>query len=94
MDTTNTLGIGGIRIFVGNDKPIVFKNLSKFEEVRSKILDYMEKAQGNATTTTTSISAPKNNDVAEQLEKLAKLKESGVLTEEEFAEQKSKILKA
>ncbi|MCG9968612.1 SHOCT domain-containing protein [Pelotomaculum terephthalicicum JT] len=32
------------------------------------------------------------NDVIDQLERLAKLKEQGILTEEKFKEQKQKIL--
>ena len=36
--------------------------------------------------------APSQDSVVDQLEKLAKLKEQGVLTDEEFAAQKAKIL--
>lgn len=36
--------------------------------------------------------APKGIDVSEQLQKLSELKEKGVLSDEEFASQKSKIL--
>jgi TM2 domain-containing membrane protein YozV len=36
--------------------------------------------------------APKAIDISEQLQKLSELKEKGILSEEEFASQKSKIL--
>ena len=36
--------------------------------------------------------APAEDDVVSQLERLAQLKEQGILTEEEFAAQKAKIL--
>jgi len=36
--------------------------------------------------------APSTDDMIEQLEQLGKLKEQGILTEEEFAEQKARIL--
>ena len=36
---------------------------------------------------------PSNNDTVSQLERLASLYEKGILTEEEFQAQKSKILK-
>jgi hypothetical protein len=40
----------------------------------------------------TVIAAPQPPDVLDQLEKLAKLKTSGILSEDEFAEQKAKLL--
>ncbi len=51
-------------------------------------------APANATADAANASAPvdQGNLVADELEKLAKLKESGVLTDEEFAAQKSKLL--
>ena len=43
--------------------------------------------------TTTTQSIPQENvNIADQLERLAKLKEQGILTEEEFASQKKKLL--
>lgn len=53
------------------------------EFVRGKI------SQPKEATTTTIVSEP---NVLDQLEKLAKLKESGILSEEEFLEQKKKLL--
>ena len=32
-----------IKIFVGNDKPIFFKNIEKWKEVRKRIIDELEK---------------------------------------------------
>ena len=47
-------------------------------------------APGGATPATTSASSPV--DVADQLRKLAELRDQGILTEEEFAVQKQKLL--
>lgn len=45
-----------------------------------------------ATKAEPPVSMPKDNDVVSQLERLAKLKEQGILTEIEFIEQKNRIL--
>lgn len=41
-----------------------------------------------------SVVVDQSNNVVDQLERLAKLKEKGILTDSEFSEQKAKILKA
>ena len=40
----------------------------------------------------TSVSKPSQKDIATELEKLAALKEKGILNDEEFAAQKAKLL--
>lgn len=37
VDITYVLGIWGLEIQIGNDKPIVFKNLEKYDEVKEHI---------------------------------------------------------
>lgn len=37
VDINYVLWFGGIEIQMGNDKPIIFKNLEKYEEVRDYI---------------------------------------------------------
>lgn len=80
--------LGGIKIHAsGNIAKI--ENVEKAsarsfaEFVRDKL------SQPKETHTTTIISEP---NVLDQLEKLAKLKENGILSEEEFNEQKKKLL--
>jgi Short C-terminal domain len=48
--------------------------------------------QGYAEPAPSPQAAPAQPDIYEQLKKLAELKDAGVLTEEEFAAQKAKIL--
>ena len=52
------------------------------------ISDLISKTREPATTTT----GDSQSDVVSQLERLAALKRSGHLTDEEFAEQKAKLL--
>ena len=80
--------LGGIKIHTsGNIAKI--ENVEKAsarsfaEFVRDKL------SQPKENTTTTIISEP---NVLDQLEKLAKLKENGILSDEEFNEQKKKLL--
>lgn len=80
--------LGGIKIHTsGNNAKI--ENVEKAsarsfaEFVRDKL------SQPNDNPTTTIVSEP---NVLDQLEKLAKLKENGILSNEEFNEQKKKLL--
>ena len=72
---------------VANDvveKTNAFVEEQKLEEQLTGLTDDLQKAWTNVT-------APKE-DVADQIEKLAKLKESGALTEEEFNQKKAELL--
>lgn len=80
--------LGGIKIHTsGNIAKIenIEKNTARnfAEFVRNKL------SQPKETISNTIVSEP---NVLDQLEKLAKLKENGILTEEEFIEQKKKLL--
>ncbi|MBX5474128.1 MAG: SHOCT domain-containing protein [Thermoleophilia bacterium] len=62
-------------------------------DVRARITAVSEHA--SAPKTAEAAPAPVSNaggDIVDQLERLAKLKEQGILTEEEFEAQKQKIL--
>ena len=63
------------------------KKLSDVIQQQTEVLkSQQEESKANEDTTTTDIS------MADELNKLAKLKDSGVLTEEEFLSQKRKLL--
>ena len=69
-------------------------NLAKIENIekassRSFAEFVRDKLSQPKDTPTTVVSEP---NVLDQLEKLAKLKENGILSEDEFAEQKKKLL--
>ncbi|SFF72755.1 protein of unknown function [Halobacillus alkaliphilus] len=71
---------------VTDKNSIIFskKEVSKAEEIKEIIEAYIAE---------NSITPYSNTSVANELEKLAELKEKGILTEKEFVNQKSKILK-
>lgn len=80
--------LGGIKIHtsgniakIDNVEKASARSFSEF--VRDKL------SQPKETSTATIVSEP---NVLDQLEKLAKLKDSGILSEDEFAEQKKKLL--
>ena len=61
--------------------------------LRAKKKDYDKEINSIPTSINIVKQSSENNvDVAEQLKKLADLKDSGVLTEEEFNNQKAKLL--
>ena len=69
-------------------------NIAKIEQVDKntarKFAEFVrEKLSQPKNNATTNSSQP---DIIEQIERLAKLKESGILSEEEFIEQKKKLL--
>jgi len=82
---------GKITIFTSGNKALI-ENVLKAkvrvfgDSVRAKISTPKENSVPQQTINQSPI------DVADQLERLAKLKENGVLSDEEFAQQKSKIL--
>jgi rubredoxin len=85
---------GEITIFASGNRAhitAVQKELVKdfSEHVRRRIVD---KKSSSQTTPMASAAPGTSQDFITQLERLAKLKESGILTEEEFNEQKKKIL--
>lgn len=68
------------------------KNANKAKDILSVIID---EAKQTAATTIQQITQPvtvQTSSVADELSKLAKLKAEGILTEEEFLAQKSKLL--
>lgn len=86
--------MGKLTIFTSGNKAII-ENVMKSkvrafgDSIRAKIsAPQIPMAASTVVNVTTS---PENN-VVEQLERLAKLKEQGILTEQEFVSQKKKIL--
>jgi hypothetical protein len=72
------------------------------KEKAEKILSYIEEKMNEATTsavhsrtdtTTTTTSNPQSSSAADELTKLARLKEQGILSEAEFNQMKQEILK-
>ena len=66
--------------------PFDKKQLKEFEEMRDKINTIISSKPSNSSQS----SSP---DILEQIEKLSKLKDSGILTEEEFNTKKEELLK-
>ncbi|MGR3373895.1 MAG: SHOCT domain-containing protein [Pseudooceanicola nanhaiensis] len=64
----------------------------KMEEHNREAVASMEKAQREYIMSVAGTGGAAGASTTEQLEKLATLKEKGVLTEEEFAAQKAKLL--
>ena len=69
----------------------LMKEVSGIKDIFSIIIDITDKknAQAKSTSTPRMLST---GSVADELQKLAKLKEAGILSEEEFIAQKSKLL--
>jgi hypothetical protein len=72
------------------------------KEKAEKIMSYIEEKMNQATTsavqsrtdtTTTTTSNPQSSSAADELTKLARLKEQGILSEAEFNQMKQEILK-
>jgi len=88
--------LGKLTIFASGNKAII-DNVDKQrvrifgDFVRNKISsnDSENSAQ---TTSSTSNNTESQDDIVSKLERLAKLKEQGILTEEEFVQQKQKLL--
>lgn len=85
--------MGKLTIFTSGNKAII-DNVIK---AKVRIFGDSVRAKISAPKDTTNPSAPiivtqQPIDVADQLEKLAKLREQGILSEEEFTQQKKKIL--
>jgi len=70
---------------IGN---ILKADTPKIASIISDLLHKRESAQANRNTQTTST----DDDMITKLERIAALKEKGILTEEEFIQQKEKIL--
>ena len=69
------------------------KNANQAKDVLSVIIDDAKQASAPiAQPITQPVVAPASSSVADELAKLAKLKADGILTEEEFQAQKSKLL--
>ncbi len=69
------------------------KNANQAKDVLSVIIDDAKQASTPiAQPITQSVVAPASSSVADELAKLAKLKADGILTDEEFRVQKSKLL--
>ncbi|WP_199798546.1 SHOCT domain-containing protein [Clostridium tetani] len=61
------------------------------EKIYKQILLLNFRKDGNGKNER-SLNASRNEDIVEQIEKLAKLKDSGILTEEEFSNKKTELL--
>ena len=65
----------------------LMSEVSGIKDIFAIIIDIVDKKQ-----TQSPVSSSSSGSVADELAKLAKLKESGILTEEEFNAQKMKLL--
>lgn len=87
--------LGDVTIWDGSGKikidNIDKKFVKKFADMASDALESYKKTKNNPIHITQSASGPNK---MEQLEKLAELKAKGILTEEEFTQEKKKLLAA
>ena len=63
---------------------------SKFEEVRNKLEELIQDHKNQNATVASQ--ANNTNDIPSQIQQLSTLKDSGILTEEEFQQKKSDLL--
>jgi hypothetical protein len=85
--------LGKITIFTSGNEAVIEKIM------KPRAREFCEYVRASITNTPKRAAAPQAQansgmEVVSQLERLAKLKEQGILTEQEFAEQKRKILNA
>ena len=71
-------------------KNVMKKTVRPFVEAVNRARDALKSAEGSNQRP----AAPSSTDVASQLERLADLRDRGVLTDDEFQTQKDKILGA
>ena len=83
--------MGSLIIYSAGNKAVI-DSLTKPEA--QYLADYIRAriSQGDTQPQPQQVQQDNSQDVVSQLERLAKLKEQGVLTDEEFAQQKAKIL--
>ncbi|WP_180183716.1 PH domain-containing protein [Acinetobacter sp. YH01020] len=89
--------LGKITIFASGNKAVIKdtdKNLTRIfgEIVRAKIENFNKKPETTNTQKLSENVELRMEDKIQQLERLLKLKEAGILTDEELATQKAKIL--
>lgn len=73
----------------GTNKAYLKSKMAEAESWKNTISVIIDKVDNEENK---SISVPSSSSIADELSKLAELKEKGVLTEEEFVNQKSKLL--
>lgn len=87
------LMFGGLEIYAsGNKAEIKQVNKDQVKPFAEYVRARITKAAPHASYTPPSISNSGNDDMISQLERLAKLKEQGILTDDEFLAQKKIIL--
>jgi hypothetical protein len=80
--------VGGAAYYAGKKR----SEAEQADYERDMRLEELEQQQGQQAMQAAPPPAAPSVDVVEQLQKLAALKDQGILTEEEFAEQKRKLL--
>ena len=84
-----------IRGYLGKLKIHTSGNISSIDNVdKTRVREFAEnvRLKIEAVSKPNELKTSNNSDKFDQLEKIVKLRDSGILTEEEFIEQKSKIL--
>lgn len=89
IQTDKGMMFGKIVIFASGNKAILDQIVPK--EKSTEIGDYIRSRLAAGSPLATA-SGPAADDPLDRLKKLAELKDAGILTEEEFASQKAKIL--
>jgi hypothetical protein len=80
--------VGGVAYHAGKKR----SEAEQADYERDMRLEELEQQQGQQGMQAAPPPAAPSVDVVEQLQKLAALKDQGILTEEEFADQKRKLL--
>jgi hypothetical protein len=81
---------GAILFFLGLGMALAKTNKQKQTEIELEVLKKINKNNSKQKEDSSNIGV--NNEAISQIEKLGKLKEQGLITEEEFKKQKGKIL--
>lgn len=72
----------------------LYKEAAKKQEQATQNERHLESLKAIARSNTAATSGQENMSVADELEKLASLKERGILTEDEFTTKKAQLLKS
>ena len=89
----HAIGFSTIVVETGDQRPVSFAAHINGQLVRSDIAAAVDYVQGTAAPNPPAAASPSPGDRYEQLRQIGDLKQSGVLSEAEFQEEKARILK-
>jgi hypothetical protein len=91
VETLSRMGYRVLRLHTSHDE-LAFKTFES-KELFDQVYDRLEEVRhGETQTTEPKAQSGGANDIAEQLKKLAELRDVGILTEDEFSAKKAELL--